>query len=394
MSRQLIDRNPDLKRLWEEGYDIEIRSGHLLVKSIPYLNSDRELQRGALVAPLGDMSGDRLQPPSDHTIFFVGDHPCDAQGHEISQIKHSSQKQTLAGGISVDHMFSAKPRQNGRYGDYHHKMVTYVSLVSGPASRVDPSATAQTCAAVAPSDPESPFNYEDTSSSRAGIVVIAEKLSGQKIGIVGVGGTGSYVLDFVAKTPVAEIHVFDGDDFLNHNAFRAPGAPSLDELRARPTKVGHLCSRYARMHRRIRPHEEYVDDSNIEDLRDLDFVFICVDRGQDRKKLVEQLQAWGRPFVDVGMGVAEVDGRLRGQLRVTASTERRSEHVGCRVPYSDGVVDNEYSRNIQIAELNALNAALAVIKWKKWCGFYLDQDGEHHSIYTIDGNRIDNEDRA
>jgi antirestriction protein ArdC len=30
--------------------------------------------------------------------------------------------------------------------------------------------------------------------------------------------------------------------------------------------------------------------------------------------------------------------------------------------------------NIQIAELNALNAALAVIKWKKLCGFYAVQD--------------------
>jgi hypothetical protein len=31
-------------------------------------------------------------------------------------------------------------------------------------------------------------------------------------------------LDFVAKTPVEEIHLFDSDVFLQHNAFRAPGA--------------------------------------------------------------------------------------------------------------------------------------------------------------------------
>lgn len=38
---------------------------------------------------------------------------------------------------------------------------------------------------------------------------------------------------------------------------------------------------------------------------------------------------------------------------------------------------NEYDTNIQIAELNALNAALAAIRWKKLWDFYADQEGEH-----------------
>jgi hypothetical protein len=35
------------------------------------------------------------------------------------------------------------------------------------------------------------------------------------------------VLDFTAKTHVKEIHLFDGDTFFQHNAFRAPGAANL-----------------------------------------------------------------------------------------------------------------------------------------------------------------------
>ena len=53
--------------------------------------------------------------------------------------------------------------------------------------------------------------------------------------------------------------------------------------------------------------------------------------------------------------------------------------------------EDEYSRNTQIAELNSLNATLAVIKWKKIMGFYLDQANEHHSIYRVGLNRILNE---
>ena len=64
-----------------------------------------------------------------------------------------------------------------------------------------------------------------------------------------------------------------------------------------------------------------------------------------------------------------------------------------RISFSDDADRNEYDVNIQIADLNALNAALAVIKWKKLFGFYQDLDHEHHSTYTIGGNMLLNEDR-
>ena len=45
MSRQLISHSADLKRLREEGYDLEIRNGYLLVKDVPYVNSRKEVKR-------------------------------------------------------------------------------------------------------------------------------------------------------------------------------------------------------------------------------------------------------------------------------------------------------------------------------------------------------------
>ena len=59
------------------------------------------------------------------------------------------------------------------------------------------------------------------------------------------------------------------------------------------------------------------------------------------------------------------------------------QHVPARVPFDEGAAD-EYRTNIQIADLNMLNAALAVIKWKKLCGVYDDLEKEHRSTYTID----------
>lgn len=394
MSQQLINRSPDLKQLRDEGYDIELRAGHLLVKSVPYVNSKREVRRGTLVTPLGDLSGDVTHQPSDHTAFFIGDHPCAADGSLIEGIKHSTETKTLARGIVVNHMFSAKPKPDGKYRDYHHKIVTYVGHISGPARSIDPSATAQTCTVVEATEEDCPFNYLDSASTRAGIGNVTAKVEGKKIAIIGVGGTGSYILDLIAKTPVAEIHLFDGDAFANHNAFRSPGAPSLEELKERPLKAVYFKDRYAKMHRRVVAHEAFVDEENVNELRTMDFVFLCMDRGGDKRLIVERLEEWGIPFIDVGMGVDLVGDSLRGMLRVTTSTTEKRDHLRKRVPFSEGGVENDYSRNIQIAELNALNAALAVIKWKKLCGFYQDLEREHCSAYTINGNAIANEDQA
>ena len=52
MSQRPISRSADLKKLRDEGYDLEIRSGCLLVKDVPYVNSKREVKRGTLVMKL------------------------------------------------------------------------------------------------------------------------------------------------------------------------------------------------------------------------------------------------------------------------------------------------------------------------------------------------------
>ena len=61
--------------------------------------------------------------------------------------------------------------------------------------------------------------------------------------------------------------------------------------------------------------------------------------------------------------------------------------------YLSGIPDNdEYASNIQIADLNSLNAVLAVIRWKKMFGFYQDLKMEHHSTYSINVGKLNNED--
>ena len=393
MSPRPTSPSADLRRLQQEGYAIEVRDGFLLVHHIPYVDRDRRVRYGVLVSAL-EMAGDVTAPPRDHVARFHGSVPCDQNGIPLDKIIHGRAVECLADGIEVAFSFSSKPL-SGAYTDYYDKMTTYAAILSSPARALDPDATATPFPLAADRPEEAVFCYPDTASSRAGIGMVTRRLAGHKVAIVGLGGTGSYILDLVAKTPVEQIHLYDGDRFLSHNAFRAPGAPSIEDLRSAPTKVGYLASTYANMHRGIVAHEEFLDESNVDELAGMDFVFIAMDRGGPKRLLVERLEQHGIPFIDVGMGVQEVDGQLTGLLRVTTSTpdQRRHVHERQRIAFVDDGGDNAYATNIQIADLNMMNAAVAVIRWKKWCGFYLDLEGEHSSVYQIDGNALINEDR-
>jgi hypothetical protein len=394
MSLRLINRSPDLKKLRDEGYDIEIRSGHLLVKDVPYVNSKREIKRGTLVAKLC-LANDVTIRPDDHVAFFEGEYPCDKDGVRIARIENQSQRKALATDLFVDHTFSAKPL-NGPYEDYHAKITTYVAILSGPAQTINPAADARTFPVITAKEDESVFNYIDTASSRAEINVVSAKLEIDRVGIVGLGGTGAYVFDLVAKTHVKEIHLFDGDTFFQHNAFRSPGAASGEELEQKLPKTEYFFRTYSKMRRGIFSHPIYIDASNVEQLRDMKFMFLCFDAGKAKELVVESLEKFGVPFVDVGMGVYLSGDSLGGILKTTTSTPMQRDHVRAknRIAFSSGDANNEYDRNIQIADLNALNASLAVIKWKKLFGFYHDFEKEHHCTYTIDGNKLVNEDQA
>lgn len=389
MSQQLINRSEDLARLRQEGYDIEIRSGHLLIKGIPYVNSGKVVRHGTLVVIL-NVAGEHTAQPHDHVAYFIGEYPCRSDGTPIEQIKSGSGRQDLAKNVMIDHTFSARPVPDSKYRDYYHKVATYVGIISTQAHRLDPEVNATCFQSTAPAEEASIFEYVDTASSRARIGAIVARFEGKKVAIIGVGGTGSYVLDLVAKTPVSEIHLFDGDSFGNHNAFRSPGAANLDELNLHPSKVEYFKDKYSKMHRGIHAHYSFLGDDEVELLRAMDFVFLCFDRGGDKQAIVKRLEEWGKEFIDVGVGINLANGALRGGVRVTLSTPDKRDHFPKRVGFGQGDADNEYARNIQIAELNALNAALAVIKWKQLWGFYQDGTREHFSYYSIDGNEMTN----
>ncbi len=392
MSRQLVSRSPDLLRLQEEGYPISFRAGNLVLE-VPYVNALRTVVRGLLVSSV-TVAGDRTAMPDTHVVSFVGalpeDVPCDATGSELEFLINQRGPLVLGDEMVASCTFSHKPASG--YPDYYEKMTTYAEMLLGYVHAIDPAAKLRTYPPVEADETESVFRYFDSATSRARIGAVAEKLRGLKIAIVGLGGSGSYVLDAVAKTPVTEVHLFDGDVLLTHNAFRAPGAASFEELVGQPMKVEHYQRKYDAMHRHVIAHPVDVTVDNVGELERFDFVFLTMDTGPDKQLVIEKLQSFGVPMVDTGMGVYQQGDALGGIVRTTASHDRLQQPrwINDNLSFTDEG-DDEYDQNIQIAELNMLNAALAVIVWKKYFGFYLDFEHEASSNYTIDGNHLLND---
>lgn len=241
-----------------------------------------------------------------------------------------------------------------------------------------------------------PFVYPDTASSRAGIDAVSQRLAGGTIAIVGLGGTGSVVLDLISKTPADRILLIDGDRAEQHNAFRWPGAMGVDDIAAELTKVAYFASIYGRMHRRIEIHATLLNPGTINLLDTVDFVFVCVDSVAARAFIIPALEDRDLPYIDCGLGLSLVDDRLMGLVRVTTSTPAMRGHVHAknRIPMTGDADDELYRSNIQVADLNMLAGTLAVIQYKQLRGFYLDTEAEYHAIYSTDGNGIINEDRA
>jgi hypothetical protein len=203
---------------------------------------------------------------------------------------------------------------------------------------------------------------------------------------VGVGGTGSYILDLVAKTRVAEIHLFDVDVFSHHNAFRAPGAARKEDLDTRPTKVSYLAGHYDAFRKGIIRQEKLITSQNLDLLAGMNFVFIAVDDGPSRGLIATWLQTHSIPFVDVGMGLDQNEAHeIFGQCRVTCWAPGNPPVA---LPTDAKSNRDLYRSSIQTAETNALSAALAVMRWKRYLGFYHNEGSEYEIIVNVARNSV------
>ena len=382
MSHPLISLNSDFTRLQDEGYDIEVRGGYFLIHHVPFLGKNGMLQFGDLRINLR-MSGSQILPPSVHTAYWRKERPCLESGDYVPSLGDLRENTDFGNGLCSAFMFSLYP-DNGMYKSYYDKAVNYYNTIAGPALHKFPDALREVEAKLVLPEEESSLKYVDTNSSKSNLTHMSQLFKTQRVAIVGLGGTGAYVLDYLSKLDLKEIALYDDDEFNSHNAFRAPGAPSTATLESRISKCEYLTLIYSNMNSAIKCHKEKVGADNIHQLYDYDMVFICIDSNTARNFITRKLAENNVSFIDSGLGLFATDNSVGGNVRVTTAFPGSYDHLKDAFGGMDlDNEDNPYKTNIQIAELNSLAAAFSVIKWKQLLGFYNAYDGALNKVFNV-----------
>lgn len=394
---ELASRNPYVRDLYELGYDADFVGGYFVLYGLPYLDQAGALQHGDLFTPVNLGAEGVIEPTGTHQVWWCGGKPYGPGGVELG-IGQSVAAVQIVPGVMTDLAFSLKrldahgERRN--YVSFQEKIGTYLDVIVGPAMAAHPDATPLRGIERRAQEQGSPLRLPDTSSANYGINDVADRLRGKKVAIIGLGGTGSCILDFVVRTHLEAIVLYDGDKVHVHTLFRIPGV--LGKVAIGKPKVEALAKHYDAWHAGITPVPERITAENVEQLRAFDFVFVAVDDGPSRRFVVDWLSTEGIAYVDCGMGLDRSFGNtLNGMVRITGINRAAYERT-VDTPYIPTInpKDAEYRNQAQIIELNALNASMAVIRFKQHFGLYERADDAAWYVFETASFEVEAEDQA
>ena len=293
--------------------------------------------------------------------------------------------------ISIRKGRKGNPEEDGSPSDVVHR---YAKQVVGAASAAGHSEDAT------PPMPD-PFKIPNTFEARAGLGPVQDRIRSQSIAIIGLGGTGAYVLDLVAKTPVKEIHLLDSDYVDWHNFKRAPGAPTVEEIESVRSgnlhKVDYYHFKYASLRAGIHPHALRVDSpSKFREFlssHPIDFAFVCIDQLTDsdspRQDVVYcALSEATVPFIDSGVSITVEDNVVRGAVTTSAYEAGSLDWKGAIPNAKVERGDAPGYRNVQLPEVNALAASLAVMEWRRRTGQYVSESASFLHKFRLETPRI------
>ena len=277
--------------------------------------------------------------------------------------------------ISIKRGAQGRPEPDDTAHDLLHRYAKHIVGAVSDDGYSEPAALAM----------PDPFHIPNTFEARAAIGPVQNRIRGQNIAIIGLGGTGAYVLDLVAKTPVKEIHLLDSDDVKWHNLMRAPGAPTTEEIEllrtGRLTKVDYYHSKYASLREGIYPHPVRVDSPLVftEFLsgHPIDYAFVCIDQLTDgdssrQDAVYRALSEATVPFIDSGVSITLEDCAVKGAVTTSAYAAGSEAWKGA-IPNARVEGNVPGYRNVQLPEVNALAASLAVMEWRRRTGQYVDE---------------------
>src|SRR5579863_2684401 len=267
--------SPDVQLLVDEGYSVTIDGQYIIVDDVPYVSAAGVISRAAIISAYQVKDG--KAQVIDHTVWFTGSVPCTPTGESLASVLVADTNQTLVAGRQALCRFSYKSERSDTLENFYNKLTHYARKLQGYVNVIDPTASATGRGSISVRQVRSVFFYPDTAIARAGLDAYEDKLKVARVAIVGLGGTGSYILDALAKTPVEQVHLYDDDIIEPATVYRMPGALNFEQAHQQMRKTDHLKEVYSRMRTGIESHPLRIGQDNVHELDECKFVFIAVD---------------------------------------------------------------------------------------------------------------------
>lgn len=137
------------------------------------------------------------------------------------------------------------------------------------------------------------------------------------VGIVGLGGGGSHILQQLAHVGFKNYVLYDYDQAELSNLNRTVGM-TIDDVALRNEKLNIAVRKIRELH----PEAKIIDipsrwQENPLPLRSCDIIFGCVDSFDERRQLEASLRRYLIPYIDIGLSVTHVPTeapRMAGQV--------------------------------------------------------------------------------
>ena len=140
-----------------------------------------------------------------------------------------------------------------------------------------------------------------------------ERLERLNVGVVGLGGTGSQVVQHLAHLGVKRFVLVDDDRIESTNLHRLAGGTRSDVfLRRRKTAIARRTVRRISSGREVRRFGDVRSPSGLDALKTVDVIVGCVDNDGARMIMTEVAAAYLIPYLDIGVGIEQTGPRAIG----------------------------------------------------------------------------------
>ena len=224
-----------------------------------------------------------------------------------------------------------------------------------------------------------PYTFEVLGDQQPEAVEWRDLVVQERVAIVGLGGVGAWIADFVVKADPLEVHGWDYDCIEPKNILRMPGGLDPDVWIGRQ-KADWFHETYSLIHSNVHGHNVKIIHENVQEVIEKStFAFVAVDDDDDRMVVCDKLASAGIPFVVSGLSLERKEKRVKVSIRIVTA------HVGVStwkeaIPQVGRVGQDDYGSH-DLPDVYSMAAGWAIQSWRKMRGQFRQENRGECLVY-------------